>query len=175
MSALAISSIYAKISCLILADGCALFDRQGAVPHGFTVRVVTGLEAQQALRVDRPPPTLSFATPSSLPATQGQRCTDRKPENLQSLDPSDPMRKHNNIEQPDSNAIESQDDRDGLAVGNRYQLHPDSKRLLYCAASMQPFSNKRSAGGLPTALTRRSRKALLNRGKKSGVRRLGIM
>jgi hypothetical protein len=30
---------------------------------------------QQALRVDRPPSPLSFATPSFLPATQGQRCT----------------------------------------------------------------------------------------------------
>jgi hypothetical protein len=73
MSALAISSIYTKISCLILADGCALFDRQGAVPHVVAVRVVTDLEAQQAPRVDRPPPALSCATSGSLPATQGQR------------------------------------------------------------------------------------------------------
>jgi hypothetical protein len=28
---------------------------------------------EQAPRVDRPPPTLSYATPGSLPATQGQR------------------------------------------------------------------------------------------------------
>jgi hypothetical protein len=32
---------------------------------------------EQALRVVRPPPALSFATPSSLPATQGQRSKDR--------------------------------------------------------------------------------------------------
>jgi hypothetical protein len=31
------------------------------------------LIAQQALRVDRPPSDLGFATPCSLPATQGQR------------------------------------------------------------------------------------------------------
>ncbi|MFM7547222.1 MAG: hypothetical protein ACKO3I_12100, partial [Synechococcales cyanobacterium] len=33
--------------------------------------------ALQALRVDRPPSPLSYATTSTLPATQGQRCFDR--------------------------------------------------------------------------------------------------
>jgi hypothetical protein len=37
--------------------------------------VNAGLE--QALRVDRPPFALSFATSSFLPATQGQRSKDR--------------------------------------------------------------------------------------------------
>jgi hypothetical protein len=31
---------------------------------------------EQALRVDRPPSALGFATQGSLPATQGQRYTD---------------------------------------------------------------------------------------------------
>jgi hypothetical protein len=31
---------------------------------------------EQALRADRPPSALSFATSSFLPATQGQRCMD---------------------------------------------------------------------------------------------------
>ena len=31
---------------------------------------------EQALRVDRPPPSLCFATPCTLPATQGQRSKD---------------------------------------------------------------------------------------------------
>jgi len=31
---------------------------------------------EQALRVDRPPSTLSCATPNSQPATQGQRSMD---------------------------------------------------------------------------------------------------
>jgi hypothetical protein len=34
---------------------------------------------QQALRVDRPPPGLSFAASNSLPATQGQRSEDKDP------------------------------------------------------------------------------------------------
>lgn len=33
---------------------------------------------QQAPRVDRPPPTLSYATQVFLPATQGQRSKDRE-------------------------------------------------------------------------------------------------
>jgi hypothetical protein len=34
------------------------------------------LAFEQALRVDRPPSGLSYATPGSLPATQGQRWKD---------------------------------------------------------------------------------------------------
>jgi len=34
--------------------------------------------SEQALRVDRPPSSLSCATPSSLPATQGQRSIKRE-------------------------------------------------------------------------------------------------
>jgi len=34
---------------------------------------------EQLLREDRPPPPLSFATPGSLPATQGQCSRDREP------------------------------------------------------------------------------------------------
>ena len=39
--------------------------------------LVTTLKTpEQAPRVDRPPPALCFATPGSLPATQGQRSKD---------------------------------------------------------------------------------------------------
>jgi len=34
------------------------------------------IDAEQALRVDRPPPALSVASPSFSPATQGQRSKD---------------------------------------------------------------------------------------------------
>jgi hypothetical protein len=39
----------------------------------FFRKLLSGNAGQQALRVDRPPSALSFATPISLPATQGQR------------------------------------------------------------------------------------------------------
>ena len=47
-------------------------DSFGDSPHKLT----TGMRHfEQALRVDRPPSALSFATSSFLPATQGQRST----------------------------------------------------------------------------------------------------
>jgi hypothetical protein len=48
-------------------------DSFGDSPHKLT----TGMRHfEQALRVDRPPSALSFATSSFLPATQGQRSKD---------------------------------------------------------------------------------------------------
>ena len=40
----------------------------------------TFFAAQPAPRVDRPPPTLSYASPGSMPATQGQR--SKEPDRL---------------------------------------------------------------------------------------------
>ena len=42
-----------------------------------TFNIARGGTFEQALRVDRPPSALVFATSSSLPATQGQRSKDR--------------------------------------------------------------------------------------------------
>ena len=51
-------------------------DSFGDSPHKLT----TGMRHfEQALRADRPPSALSFATSSFLPATQGQRWADRPP------------------------------------------------------------------------------------------------
>ena len=44
---------------------------------GFALRSI-----QQTPRVDRPPSTLCYATPGSLPATQGQRYADLKKQKL---------------------------------------------------------------------------------------------
>ena len=43
--------------------------------------------SEQALRVDRPPSALSFATCGSLPATQGQRWKDARKQSMQWLRP----------------------------------------------------------------------------------------
>lgn len=47
--------------------------RLGAVTHATVDTNAADLEAQQALRLDRPPSALSYATAGTLPATQGQR------------------------------------------------------------------------------------------------------
>jgi hypothetical protein len=91
MSALAISSIGIKITCLILAVDCALFGHRGGLPHGVAVRVITDVEAPKAshanTRIRRH--QLSVAPPQApcLPLRGSVRNLNQHPQYEYQIDP----------------------------------------------------------------------------------------
>ena len=91
MSALAISSIGIKISCLILAVGCALFGRRGGLLHGVSVRVVTDVEAPKASHANTRTRRhqLSVAPPQApcLPLRGSARNLNQHPQHEYQIDP----------------------------------------------------------------------------------------
>jgi hypothetical protein len=91
MSALVISNIGIKISRLILAIGCALFDRQVGVPHGVVVRVLTDLEAPKASHANTRTrrQKLSVAPPQApcLPLRGSVRNLNQHPQYEYQIDP----------------------------------------------------------------------------------------
>ncbi|MFI0403957.1 MAG: tetratricopeptide repeat protein [Cyanobium sp.] len=66
----------------LIKSNPAFSDSLGIVDLNFTQHLVSALSAmdafEQAPRVGRPPSAFSFATPSSLPATQGQRWANQQ-------------------------------------------------------------------------------------------------